>query len=277
MRVLKSISRQYLWLTLLSVAIFLLTFPLAVFGFSYKIIIGSIVYFATALLVLKYNNYIGPGRVIILIALPIVITLIGVNLIHYSQSSVSLPSNLFLFFAPVTAYIFYKQKNYLFSFTYIFLICLWLVKGEKMFHNYRSYGITTNEVREQFPGVKIYDSIGEVDVLIDNKKTFLIDFWNSRCGNCYQQFPIIDSFYKNLDTSKYDILVVNIPFRNEKKEDNYKLLDEFKYSFKQFYTDNASVMDSLNIRYFPTAIIVKNRTILFRDDFFGALEYLKSN
>jgi hypothetical protein len=70
-----------------------------------------------------------------------------------------------------------------------------------------------------------------------------------------------------LDTTKFEIIAVNIPFRKEKLGDNYLLLDSFSYRFKLLFAENKNLADSYGIKAYPTTVVVKDNRIIFRGDF----------
>lgn len=265
----------YIGIIFLSLLLFILTFSLATFSFDYKIIIGSILYFTTTLVLLKYSTHFKPFFLILVISLPIIAVIFFFNVLQFNNTTVSIPSNSILLISTLTAYFFYKSKNYLFPFSFLLLCFFWMYSGNKMYFNYINFGSVNGKVNEKMPETAMYEGSGIETIVSSIPKTLILDFWNSRCGICYAQFPFVDSIYKKIDTAKYELLVVNIPFKNEKKEANYKLLDRFNYSFKKVFADNESVMDSFKITSFPTTLVVKQNVILFRGEFSDALKFLK--
>ena len=265
----------YFGIVFLSLLIFILTFSLAAFSFDHKIILGSIIYFTTTLVLLKYSTNFKPIFIILVISVPIILVLFFFNVLQFNDTIVSIPSNSFLLISTLTAYFFYKSKNYLLPFSFILLCFFWMYSGKKMFFNYISFGSINGKVNEKMPATAMYESSGIETKVSSIPKTLILDFWNSRCGVCYAQFPFVDSINKIIDTAKYALFVVNIPFKEEKKEDNFKLLDPFNYSFKKVFVANESVMDSFKITSFPTTLVVKQNDILFRGEFSDALKFLK--
>lgn len=100
----------------------------------------------------------------------------------------------------------------------------------------------------------------------------IIDFWNSKCAPCFKQFPIIDSISKIVDTTKIQILLLNIPLKGETFESNFSLLNNYNYSVKQIFTNDSKIMDSLKLYYFPTTIVIKNEQIIFSGEFKDAIK-----
>jgi len=157
----------------------------------------------------------------------------------------------------------------------IILALLWLFKGEEKFKNIMKYGSSDNRVKEKISILSVYDAIGKSENPLNTSKVVILDFWNSHCGPCFAQFPLIDSISKKIDTSKFELMVVNVPLNGEKKDDNYELLSNFNYSFKQLFALDSNIMASPKIKYFPTTLVIKQNTIVFRGDFLEALKYLK--
>lgn len=277
MRVTKKHITTYLVLSLLSITLFTLVSLLTYFGFDYKLIGGSLIYFIIPFLVLKSKYLLNSFIAILLITLPVLIVILVINIIDFKSSWVSLPSNVFLLASSFTAYFFYKSKNYVFPVFLLATILIWQYRGDKLFHNFIQFGTLNGKINQPIGFIQLYDRSGIASKIKTFSKTIILDFWNSHCGPCFKQFPIIDSINKKIDTTLYEIIVVNIPLNGEKKEDNYSLLDSFNYTFKQAFAKDNTILDSLKIEYFPTTIIIKENKIVFRGDFRDALklEYLK--
>ena len=256
-----------------SVALFIITSSLAAFGFEYKIIIGSALYFLLTYLSLTHQTYSHPGVFFTLIIFPILLAIVVFNIFQYKTAAITAPSHIFLLVSAFTGLLFYKSKNWLSPLLLITLVSAWQFKGNRMFMNYLNYGPFGGQVDERIPLTNLYNDQGAI-VYPKINKTVILDFWNSKCGVCYQLFPYVESIHTKIDTAKFELRVVNIPILNEKKEDNYNLLKRFPYSFKQLFTDDASSIDSFKITVFPTTIVLRENEIIYRGDFKEALELL---
>jgi len=268
-----SVSRKYFVLTFLSFILFIAVACLAAFSFNYKIFIGSITYFLLTYIALKRLSSLKPLTIYSLIILPIIIAILYFNLYHYKSAAISAPSNIFLLASACLGFLFYKYKNWLSPLLLIVLLAAWQYKGNRLFMNYLNYGQLSGQVSERIPLTNLYNDAGAIEYP-KIFKTVILDFWNSKCGPCFQSFPYIERIHRKIDTSKFELRVVNIPVLNEKKEDNHNLLDRFDYSFNQLFADNSSIIDSFKITVFPTTIVLQNNRITYRGDFKEALRFL---
>ena len=107
-------SKAYLGLLILSLIQFVAIAFLTEFGFDYKLVIGSLIYFTTTFLCLKYVRHIKPIVLLQLITFPVVLILLFVNFADFKSAWISTPSNIFLLLSSYTSYFFYKSKKYLF-------------------------------------------------------------------------------------------------------------------------------------------------------------------
>ena len=269
----RSVARNYSVLLFSSLILYIAVASLAAFGFNYKLNLGSIAYFLLTYMALKHLSDLKPVGIFSLIILPIIIAIIYFNIFYYKTASISAPSNIFLLVSAFTGLLFHKSKNWLYPVLLITLLSAWQFKGNSMFMNYITYGPFGGQVNERIPLTKFYNDEGAI-VYPKISKTVILDFWNSKCGVCYQLFPYVESIHKKIDTSKFELRVVNIPILNEKKEDNYNLLKRFPYSFKQLFTDHANSLDSFKITGFPTTIVLRENKIIYRGDFKYALKLL---
>ena len=154
------------------------------------------------------------------------------------------------------------------------LVCGWFIYFQSLYFNQLLYKSYNQNVLFKYPNVKMYDTTGSIVALNDNKYYF-IDFWTSHCAPCFRLFPKIDSINKLADTSRLEFITINIPMEKEVKEDNYRILNDFDYTFKKLYAGTTSVADSFQVSYFPTTVVVKNNRVIFRGDFETAVKRFK--
>ena len=261
---------------ILSLLLYFIISYIGKFNFTYKLVIGSIVYFSITLLSAKFNKTVSNKAFFFIILIPPLFILLYSNIIHYKSALISLPSSLAIVLSCYCGYYFSRTNFYMIPLTLFFGIVFWLIIGEKIIFNRSAYGSFTKEINIKSPRLTFYDSLGNRVVFNSSSKDILLDFWNSGCKPCYKLFPDIENFYKKIDTGKIEIYVVHIPFKNQRIENTYHLLDNYKYEFKKLYSKNDDLLNVLGINFFPTTIILKNGNIVYKGDFKSAVERLSS-
>ncbi|MGC4104541.1 TlpA family protein disulfide reductase [Ferruginibacter sp.] len=262
--------------SLISIAFFIAVSYLGKFSFNIKIFVGTIAYFAGTFFALKNIKAVKASHLFLIILLPVFAFFLIVNVFDYRASVVSFPSNAFIIISIISGYLFFLKKNLLVPILLSLFTGSWLLYFQEFYLNKRNYGTFTKTVHFKNPAQLFYDSSGNKVIIPAQAKTVVLDFWNSNCGACYDLFPFIDSINKITDTSKIKIYTVNVPIRNEKMANNYHKLDKFKYTFSQLFVEDDKILDFLQIKYFPTAIVVKNEIIVFRGDFESAIAQIKT-
>lgn len=269
-------KKSYLIAAIISLILFIGISFIGAYSFKYKIIVGSSAYFLISFLLLKYFKILNTSYVLWLILLPITLSFLYLNIFQFKNTFVSAPSNFFLILGCITGYLFNKKKSILIPALFFTLLPVWLIFLQPFYNNKMLYGTYNKVVKFKRPLVTFYDTISQ-EIVFNEKKTILLDFWNSRCRPCYELFPYIDSVNKTIDTSKIKIYAVNIPLDIEKMEDNFRLLDEKGYSFTKIFAKNEKVLDSLKIKFFPTTIIIQDGNVIYKGDFETAIQKVKQN
>ena len=244
------------------------------FSFSFKTIAGTGIYFVlTYLLCKKYPNK--KYYVLTIISLPIAVLIFFINILDFKEAWISLPGNILFITGIFTGFLFSKSKNLSFLIALSILVGGWELSLKKMYINKMFYGTINQHTLTPYPSIKLTDSSDiELNTIVSDK-IIVLDFWNSGCGPCFGLFPIIDSINKKIDTSKYDIRLVNIPLNGQKREGNFRVLNKFPYALKQLFAQNESVADSFKIVAYPTTLIIKKNKIVFRGEFENAIEEMK--
>ncbi len=244
-------------------------------GFDYKLVLGGVIYFIGT-----YCSLIQPAAINkrftfgVVFLLPFLI-LLYFSLFQLRLTYVSLPSSFFICIGCIAGLLFYKNNSKLIPIGLLLFITCWLTFLKKPFYSFFTYNTINGSILINKPVTNFYDSNNIMQPLSMPNKIYLLDFWTSTCGVCFSKFPIIDSISKLVDTNKVEIIVVNIPIRNEHKEDNFKILNKFNYSFKKLYATSLSIADSLEIIGYPTTIVIKNNQAIFRGSFEAAVLQFK--
>ena len=264
-------NKQLLLIGIFAIAINFITAVAGGFNHNLKLYLGIVVYFFLSKHFLTSKSIYRQETSFWVFISPVIIFQLSINLIHYDRTINSLPIHIFFLLSSITAY-FYVKRTKLVALFFISIIIWFQFIGKKTYLDYRFY-----KSENKYTSHNLWDNLKDIsnnDFVINKNKLTIIDFWNSKCAPCYRQFPFIDSISKLIDTSKIDILLLNIPLKGESKENNYHLLNNFNYTFKQIFADDSRIMDSLKIYYFPTTIVIKNNVVLFSGDFKDAIKDL---
>lgn len=266
-------DKQLIFIGLFAIAVNFLTALLGSCSHNAKLYLGVIIYFFSGKYLLANNSIFRKEISFWLFISPIFIFQLSSNVFNYDSTINSLPIHIFFILASLTAFFYVKYSKLILLFL-ISLIIWFHFNGKKAYLDYRFFGNTKNSYINSniFSGLS---NIRNQDFVVDTNKLIIIDFWNSKCAPCYRQFPLIDSISKLVDTSKIDILLLNIPLKGETKENNYLLLSKFNYSFKQIFANDSHIMNSLKINYFPTTVVIKNNIILFSGEFKDVIKKFK--
>jgi|GEM_PF-6213290 len=243
------------------------------YSFTYKIIIGSVSYFIIAVYLLRKYAPLSKYHPFFILVAPIILLVIPLHIYEFKETLISLPSTIFLLTSLLFAYIFFKAKHWIAIVIPIGFMIVYFYLLQPAFYNYlyyRSYTQKTEEALKQFSFV---DSLNNKYNNENIDDTVVLDFWNSKCGPCYKQFPIVDSIYKK-KKSRYSIYTVNVPLNGEGVNNKRKLLSRFNYTFPQLYSQNDSILKTLGVYVFPTTLVITKSSIIYRGDFVNAIEFL---
>lgn len=148
------------------------------------------------------------------------------------------------------------------------LICLWVAFAQiDYLIHYNDFGSFSGHI-EPVPITEI--SLAREDgTLFDFSKTeqwLLLDFWHSRCGSCFIQFPKFQQVYdKSLEIGNLEVYSVNYLLRNEIPTEINQKINDLGYSFENlFFKDSREELyKNFRVSVFPTYVIVKNHHIVF--------------
>lgn len=267
-------NKKVINIILLSLSSLLISFGIAsigAFNNNVKIVVGSIIYFFLAAYLPKKMNALNKWLILFLISYPILFLQLSVNIIDYKDTINSLPIHLFFLISCVLGFIYGIRRYLAFPFMLFSFLVIYFAVGKKQYLNYRHHGSVTLAVNKTSPNLALYDSTNLL-VELPADKIVILDFWNSKCAPCYREFPFIDSIYKTMSKDKFYVAVVNIPVHKEIYTENFYLLDEFGYSFNKLYAIDDKILDSLNIKSYPTTVAISKGSIIYKGAFRDIIE-----
>lgn len=162
------------------------------------------------------------------------------------------------------------------------VFCVWIIFSffEKINHweNYGTFDgkIETVGIQQSY----LIRADGSTFEFSQDGKFYLLDFWHSKCGVCFMQFPDFQQVYKkSLENEEFDAYAVNLLGRNEKPNEMIELLNARDFSFPTlFFTDTRQDLYAhFGVRAFPTYIIVQNNSIVFLGSLTNAEAWLRRN
>ncbi len=122
------------------------------------------------------------------------------------------------------------------------------------------------------PKFSLYDSVGKVvesEKIIDTNKYVLLEFWASWCGPCRVNIREFSSLARELDSTKFSVILVNL----DKFEDKQKWLSTYnseKWVFSNFndplalrgFLASYFIIDAIpyNVLLYKNKIVAKNIT-----------------
>lgn len=242
-------------------------------SFAADTIIGFFLFIVFSyLLTTKRGETISP----IIILFTTIIGFIMINFqrfFNFEHMLISLPDQLFHLLGIIVGYLLFKLKNY--SKWVVFVVatfaCVFMyAKGYDFWLNKLNYGTFTQQIIKEEITTEItfnYSTDSIININHLRGKIILLDFWNSKCGFCYEKFPIVEDIYnKYKNNKKVNFYSVNFFLKNiDKQGDAYRIIRERGYSFPVLICSDKALLKALNITCYPTVLVINTKgELVFR-------------
>nr|MBS0037603.1 TlpA family protein disulfide reductase [Saprospiraceae bacterium] len=106
---------------------------------------------------------------------------------------------------------------------------------------------------------------------------YLLDFWHTRCGYCFKEFPKFQQVYeKSLDIENLEVFSVNFLLRNELPSEISQKIHDLDYGFDNLFYNGTreELYKHFRVSAFPSYLIVKNNQIVFLGSLANAEKFL---
>lgn len=214
----------------------------------------------------KYHLQISVWKLLVIVILGIVLINID-RFFDFKGSLGSLPDELFHLLGVFVGFAIYKIRSYIKWFIVLTtsILCGYMYFiGYGLWLNKLNYGTFSGEIMHEkiSPTINFIDSTG-VLIKINNYlgKVVILDFWNSKCGVCYQKFPEVQkTFNKYKLNSRVRFYSVNA-FLNgiDKDGDAFRIIKERGYSFPVLVCKDHALLKELRVAVYPTVLILNQK------------------
>lgn len=267
----------YLRVFLYSLLLFLLCSPLRGWSFTYASIVETVCYIALAYIYLSKRAKGGKDILIIsgLIILGRVILELPLRIRNFEDTLISLPNTLLACLAVVLAtFVFMVKKKIIVGIASIIIWAYCVFIGHEKWLHYIIWGPVPEVNVSSFV---IKTSEGDKALEAIKNSYILLDFWNSKCGVCFQTFPHLQALYDKYK-DKISLASVFVPlYKGEQQEDGQSRIDEMNYTFPVWsVAKEDTLLNILEINGYPTVILLDGkRNVLFKGNLKNAQKELE--
>lgn len=154
-------------------------------------------------------------------------------------------------------------------------------QGADLWWHYANFGTFTGTVspyrfEHEIVGIDQYNNkISNRDL---ENKVVLIDFWHTRCGNCFEKFPHLQAFFeRNTDEKSLKIFALNKPLEEDKEHPAFEVIAKEGYTFPVLLPSDEDLPDKLGVTAYPTSFVIDtNGSVIYRGSIEGAMAMIES-
>lgn len=146
--------------------------------------------------------------------------------------------------------------------TYFWAIDAWVHK--------LNFGTYTSNV--SYRPASPFEAVGENGSVLQESalrgKITVLDFWNTKCGVCFQKFPKLQRVYeKYRNHPSVTIIAANHPLYVDKPGDAFREIREKGYTFPVAVMKSENAARDFGVRLYPTVLILDpTGTVVFKGD-----------
>ncbi len=93
------------------------------------------------------------------------------------------------------------------------------------------------------------------NVIKENCRFYLIDFWYSHCGPCIAEFPRLKEIYNRFKSKGFNILSISIDTQQDEKD--YRIaIQKYDLPWSHIWDKDGALSKKFNVNSFPTYILL---------------------
>jgi len=242
--------------------------PRVLIGIEISTITGFFLYFILTFFSFKIINH-SLAAICVLELLGILVLQLPIRIISFDATSVTFVEFLYQLLAiPFGLAVYLNRKK---STPLIFLILIGLmtlafsVYVNKIWKHKLDYGSFKYDVYySPSSPIEGLDKYGNKVLLSSFKgKVLVLDFWNTNCAPCFKKFPILQQLSEKYQSNPdIVILAVNYPLKTDTSNQAYNMINDRGYTFKTIVLNNVKMIEYINVKYFPTTVVLNKKGIV---------------
>ena len=164
------------------------------------------------------------------------------------------------------------------AFSSVFVLFMFFI-GWDLHQHKRAYGNYTGRI-EPYKSQQKIEGIDRNNNPINNQsfenKIVLLDFWYTRCGDCFVKFPQLQAFYdKYKDDDSIAVCAINKPIEEDKPNEAFQLTE--KYTFPVLLPADEELPEKFDIKGYPTTLVIDRRgMVVYKGSIEGAIKMVDS-
>lgn len=230
--------------------------------------ITPILLFIFVILCSTFKNY-QPRKVLVSTILGLVAIFAIACFFDGAPSKITYP-NLFAYFGGIFAGYFFsiniKYMNKILPFVSLIIFSLsYQFIFKNYWENYVEYGTFKGITRVSINNkIKILSENKDTIILHNFGTTYVLDCWFIGCAPCVRAFPKFENLYQKYKSKKdYVFYSINYPNESDTISMALNMVRKLGYTFPLAY-EIKSAKPLLDVNTFPTILVIRNDSILYR-------------
>lgn len=176
-----------------------------------------------------------------------------------------------------TAYAYLRSKLFITKTTYLSIglalmsLSFFQYKYIRYFNSFNTFSLIRN-IWVDSNTYSITDATNN-KVKLEKDITYIIDFWHTRCGVCFTKFPDFNNRALNNKNTDIRYVSINFPLNSDSTHQAFEVMKQYKYSFP-IYKGSNNINKTFNIQVYPTIVVFRNDTILYKGNLDRLNDYL---
>ena len=249
----------------------------------------SLYFFLTIFFLNKFRKDLSIQQSIFAIILGLCFFQLPPRILNFSSSLISLLDFILHFFGIICGYLYitFGQKVKYLVVTLAFGIAIFVfLQGYDYYNHKLNYGTFTGEIYESNLPTTFEAFDKQKNSINDNNfngRIVLLDFWNTRCGICFEKFPQVQTIYNKYENdSSVLILAVNKPLAEvDAPDEAFLIVKKKEFTFPVVISEDEDLAEKFGVSVYPTTFVInQNKQIVYKGDIEGAVKMvdkLKSN
>lgn len=254
--------RRVIFAVIASILLFVACAVIGGYSFYIKAFVSVVLYFSVYL-VLCRNLDSAKHRWVVLATLGI-IPLVVYTFIHsnnFNDSIPALPSSYAFLLGLLFAILWQlKLRKILLLIGAVIITPLYSILLTNQLTEYTNTSEVITGNNRELSNIVILDAKGNIvtpDLL--KNEILILNFWNTGCGVCKQEFPHFEELAIKYNThARVKLVSVNVPMPRDSGNQGLKYIESKNYKIPAYYMIQRDASSAFGITSFPTLLLIRN-------------------